>query len=170
MQSRSNLDSSNAPARHRQIRAQGAWRRASGACLVIAALLAGCATQETVPVEDTPGSTAQLELAAGIAAYDAGDYVKAIRLLLTSDGIWRSSLQTRATAQKYIAFSHCLSNRPQPCKQSFSDLLRMKPDFELAAAEAGHPLWGAAFRQAKQEAAGRAGAEAAGSTLARAAR
>ena len=134
-------------------------------------LAAGCATPGAPPVADGPGSPAQRELAAGIERFDKGEYVAAIRTLLTSDEIWRASLQTRVTAQKYVAFSHCLSNRPLPCKQSFSDLLRMKPDFELAAAEAGHPQWGAAFRQAKAEAAGglaAPSAEPASRTLARA--
>jgi hypothetical protein len=83
--------------------------------------------------------------------YDKGDYVQALRALLTAQEIWRAPTETKVTAQKYVAFSHCLLNRPQPCKQSFRDLLRMKPDFELEAAEAGHPLWGAEFKQAKQE-------------------
>jgi hypothetical protein len=97
--------------------------------------------------------TVDQELAAGIALYDKGEYVQAIRTLLTAQQIWSGPMETRVTAQKYVAFSHCLLNRPVPCKASFSDLLRLKPDFELAAAEAGHPQWGAAFLQAKQEAA-----------------
>lgn len=96
--------------------------------------------------------TVDQELAAGIALYDQGEYVQAIRTLLTAQQIWSGPMQTRVTAQKYVAFSHCLLDRPVPCKASFSDLLGLKPDFELAAAEAGHPQWGAAFRQAKQEA------------------
>lgn len=125
--------------------------------LAAALALAGCATlgvpgSSTAAADSSDTGAAQLELAAGISQYDKGEYVAAIRTLLTSDQIWRGPMDSRVTAQKYVAFSHCLLNRPQPCKQSFSDLLRMKPDFDLAAAEAGHPQWGAAFRQAKREA------------------
>ena len=130
--------------------------------LAMALGLCGCATLaalgDTTPADATAGAQAgpqvgaQRDLAAGVDLFDKGDYVAAIRSLLTSEEIWRGPLQTRVTAQKYVAFSHCLLKRPQPCKQSFSDLLRMKPDFELAAAEVGHPLWGAAFREAKREA------------------
>jgi hypothetical protein len=128
------------------------------ACLGMLAMalgLCGCATP--APLGDTAPAHAampdtQRDLAAGVDLFDKGDYLAAIRSLLTSEEIWRGPLQTRVTAQKYVAFSHCLLKRPQPCKQSFSDLLRMKPDFELAAAEVGHPLWGAAFREAKREA------------------
>jgi hypothetical protein len=97
---------------------------------------------------------ARRELDAGMALYDKGDYVNTIRSLLTAKEIWRTSIDTKVTAQKYIAFSHCLLQRPEPCTQSFRDLLRLKPDFELAAAEAGHPMWSSAFRQAKREVAG----------------
>ncbi len=109
------------------------------------------------------GGGAQRDLAAGIDLYDKGDYVAAIRTLLTSREIWQAPLPTRVTAHKYVAFSHCLSNRPRPCKQSFSDLLQLQPDFELAAAESGHPLWRDAFRQAKREV-GAAGGSVAGSS------
>lgn len=110
--------------------------------------------QENAPADSSMGiETADRELAAGVALYDNGDYVQAIRSLLTSQWIWVAPLETRVTAQKYIAFSHCLLNRPKPCMASFGDLLKIKPDFELAAAEAGHPQWGAAFKQAKRQAA-----------------
>ncbi len=72
-----------------------------------------------------------------------------------AQGIWQASLDLEVTAYKYVAFSHCLLNRPKPCQQSFSDLLRLKPDYELAAAEAGHPQWSSAFKQARQETAAR---------------
>ena len=139
------------------------------ALLAAATLLSACATLATpgAASPDSPGEPAavpaadsaavvadpaDLELAAGIALYDQGEYVQAIRSLLTSQWVWVAPLETRVTAQKYVAFSHCLLNRPKPCKSSFSDLLKMKPDFELAAAEAGHPQWSAAFKQAKKEA------------------
>ena len=126
---------------------------ARAGALATVLLVAACATPGAPTAADGPGSTAQRELAEGIELFDKGEYVASIRVLLTSDEIWRASLQTRVTAQKYVAFGHCLSNRPGPCEQSFRDLLRMKPDFKLAAAEAGHPQWGTAFKQAQRDAA-----------------
>lgn len=121
------------------------------ALLLVAALaVSGCA-QFGMGAGFADRAEAHRRLDAGIALYDKGDYVNAIRSLLTAEEIWRAPVDTKITAQKYIAFSHCLLERPEPCKQSFRDLLRLKPDFELAAAEAGHPLWSAAFRQAKRE-------------------
>lgn len=129
----------------------GVMRRLRRSLLLAAAL----ATTGCAHVAPGPGfaddAEARRELDAGIALYDKGDYVNTIRSLLTAKEIWRAPVATRITAQKYIAFSHCLLNRPEPCKQSFRDLLALKPDFELAAAEAGHPMWSAAFAQAKRE-------------------
>jgi hypothetical protein len=121
------------------------------AALAAAMSMTACASLGG-PAADGPGSEAQQRLAEGIAQFDQGDYVTAIRTLLTSDEIWRASLATQVTARKYVAFSHCLSDRPRLCKQSFAELLRMAPDFRLAAAEAGHPQWGAVFEQARREA------------------
>lgn len=135
----------------------GQW--AGAGLLAALVLVSGCATLGLpTTAAGEPGTTqvdaasAERDLAAGIDLYDKGDYVSAIRTLLTSREIWQAPMPTRVTAHKYVAFSHCLSNRPQPCKQSFSDLLQLQPDFDLAAAESGHPLWRDAFRQAKREA------------------
>lgn len=124
-------------------------------------LLGGCATLAEQPPAGMAGAGAvaadeagaRRELAAGVELYDKGDYVLALRSLLKAQGIWQASPDLRVTAHKYVAFSHCLLNRPKPCKQSFSDLLALKPDFELSPAEAGHPQWSGAFKQARQEAA-----------------
>ena len=131
-------------------------RRAAllAAAFAVALTTAGCASLGT---HDGPGSAAQRQLAEGIAHYDRGDYVAAIRTLMTSEEIWRASLQTQVTARKYLAFSHCLSDRPDVCRQTFVELLRVQPDFQLAAAEAGHPQWGKVFEQARREAASNRG-------------
>jgi|SRR5690606_25224037 len=122
--------------------------RAAGFALALT--MAACAS---LGVDDGPGSAAQRQLAEGIAHYDQGNYVAAIRTLMTSEEIWRASPQTQVTARKYLAFSHCLSDRPDLCRQTFAELLRVAPDFRLAAAEAGHPQWGKVFEQARREAA-----------------
>ena len=129
----------------------GAARSRRALFLAVAFAIAGCAQLDTGGRFEN-NTEARRELDAGIALYDMGDYVNTIRSLLTAKEIWRAPVDTKITAQKYIAFSHCLLQRPEPCTQSFRDLLRLKPDFELAAAEAGHPMWSAAFKQAKREA------------------
>ena len=132
------------------------WHRTAllAAAFAVALTTSACAT---LGVDDGPGSAAQRQLAEGIAHYDQGDYVAAIRTLMTSAEIWEGSLQTQVTARKYLAFSHCLSNRADLCRQTFVELLRLQPDFRLAAAEAGHPQWGKVFEQARDEAAQRGG-------------
>jgi hypothetical protein len=52
-------------------------------------------------------------------------------------------------AHKYLAFIHCISGREQRCRDEFRAALKIDPSFELAANEAGHPIWGPAFRSAK---------------------
>ena len=130
------------------IKSAGLSRRAL--LLAAALVISGCA-QLDLGAGLANDAEARRELDAGIALYDKGDYVNTIRSLLTAKEIWQAPVDTKITAQKYIAFSHCLLQRPEPCKQSFRDLLRLKPDFELAAAEAGHPMWSSAFAQAKRE-------------------
>jgi hypothetical protein len=126
----------------------------------------GSTTTTTIPAGASAATTGDRELAAGVELYDKGEYVPAIRTLLTAQEIWSGPIETRVTAQKYVAFSHCLLDRPMPCKAAFGELLKMRPGFELSAAEAGHPQWGAAFAQAKQEAAAGAAVQpAAGSRL-----
>jgi tetratricopeptide (TPR) repeat protein len=142
----------------------------AGAVLAAALALSACATPDPVrapvappaaPVESpSPDASraaadAASELAAGVALYEQGHYVDAIRSLSTAQEIWRAPAGLQVTAYKYLAFSHCLLKRPQPCRDSFRKLLAVKPDFELAAAEAGHPLWTEPFDQAKREAAAR---------------
>jgi hypothetical protein len=137
------------PATAVPMRRNAARSAVSLSALAVALLTAGCAALGV----DGSGDAAERRLAEGIAHYDQGDYVAAIRTLMTADEIWRGPLQTQVTARKYVAFSHCLSERPQLCRQSFAELLRLQPDFRLAPAEAGHPQWGKVFEQARREAA-----------------
>lgn len=119
---------------------------------LIAALhtLAGC---QSAPLRDLRlemkgvfGSTrGEPALAIGIRQYEEGNYVGAAESLnralfegLTADG--------RVKAHKYLAFIHCVSNRPSACLVEFRRALDIRPDLELSAAEAGHPIWGPVFR------------------------
>lgn len=115
---------------------------------------AGAAESEgKVAAQPGPG---EQRLAEGVALYDQGKFAAAIRKLQTSREIWADEPATRIAAYKYLAFSHCVLNRRQPCRRAFDALLKLDPGFDLTAAEIGHPLWGPVFRQAKQESAKRA--------------
>ncbi len=86
-----------------------------------------------------------------MTAYDAADYVKSVKVFQDAlKEVLPPDEQLRA--RKFTAFSYCLSNRMTLCQQEFEKILQSKPDFELAAAEAGHPSWGPTFRRAKARA------------------
>ena len=57
----------------------------------------------------------------------------------------------RARAHKHLAFIHCASGREQLCRSEFRKALAVDRELELAAAEAGHPVWGPVFRVLKKE-------------------
>ena len=121
--------------------------------VLLAVTLAGC---ESAPVKDFQRDFMSLfqknkgepDLANGIKQYDDGNYREAARLLQSGlDQGLSSSDQVRA--HKYLAFTHCVSGREQRCRDEFRAALKIDPSFELAASEAGHPIWGPAFRTAK---------------------
>ena len=120
---------------------------------VLAAVLAGCESaaiksfqQDIKSLFQTPKGTQ--DLADGIKQYEDGNYSEAARLLQSGlDQGLRSDDQVKA--HKYLAFIHCISGREQRCRDEFRAALKIDPSFELAANEAGHPIWGPAFRSAK---------------------
>lgn len=87
-------------------------------------------------------------LTEAMAAYDAADYIKSVKGF--QDALKETlSADNQQKARKFSAFSYCLSNRMTLCQQEFEKILQQQPDFDLAAAEAGHPSWGPSFRRAK---------------------
>ena len=83
-----------------------------------------------------------------MTAYDAADYNKSVKGF--QDALKETlSSDNQLKARKFTAFSYCLSNRMTQCQQEFEKILQSQPDFDLAAAEAGHPSWGPSFRRAK---------------------
>jgi Tfp pilus assembly protein PilF len=119
----------------------------------VAAVLAGC---ESAPVKTLQqefralfqGSKGAPDLANGIKQYEDANYTEAARLLQSAldQGLGMSE---QVTAHKYLAFIHCVSGRERRCRDEFRAALKIDPSFELAANEAGHPIWGPAFRAAK---------------------
>ncbi len=96
----------------------------------------------------------------GVAMYNNGDYNGAIKRLTSANEIWGAtgSRLVQLEALKYSAFSYCVSGRQLQCRQQFEKALKIDIDFDLAAGEKGHPLWGPVFtkvQKAAQKAAGK---------------
>jgi tetratricopeptide (TPR) repeat protein len=106
-------------------------------------VMAGCAALRPVYAPDY--------LAQGLQAYDRGEFAQAERLLLEGIQSGRLNRPDQAEAYKFLAFVYCTSDRLDPCKKAFRHALELQPQLELAAAEAGHPVWGPVFRGVKAE-------------------
>jgi len=121
----------------------------------LATVLAGC---ESAPVKSVQESITGLvqsgnvkgdqTLQSGIRQYEEGNYSEASRLLQAAldQGLGKTD---QVRAHKYLAFIHCVSGRDARCRDEFRAALRIDPSFELAANEAGHPIWGPVFRSVK---------------------
>ncbi|MGH8702698.1 MAG: TssQ family T6SS-associated lipoprotein [Burkholderiales bacterium] len=123
---------------------------------LVAALAAGLAGCESATIKSLQQDLRTLfqapkgtqDLADGIKQYEDANYSEAARLLQSSlDQGLRTDDEVKA--HKYLAFIHCISGREQRCRDEFRAALKIDPSFELAANEAGHPIWGPAFRAAK---------------------
>jgi Tfp pilus assembly protein PilF len=121
---------------------------------LLAAVLAGC---ETAPIKGIQqgisglfqgGNKGEQALQNGIRQYENGNYAEASRLLQASldQGLGQAD---QVRAHKYLAFIHCVSGRDGRCRDEFREALKIDPSFELAANEAGHPIWGPVFRSVK---------------------
>ncbi|MEN4917197.1 TssQ family T6SS-associated lipoprotein [Achromobacter spanius] len=119
--------------------------------LGFSALLAGCAGVSTLQPESPPTAEALDQLQQVRDQYSAGRYGEVIRGVATSDALATSSKAVRIEAYKLQAFSYCVSRYAQLCEDSFSRILALDPAFELAANEAGHPVWGPAFQRARAQ-------------------
>ena len=89
----------------------------------------------------------QLEL--GIRRYEEGAYRNAARQFQAALDLGLDGKPDRVTAHKYLAFIACSSGRETSCRDEFRKALHVDANFDLTAAEAGHPVWGAAFRSVK---------------------
>lgn len=87
-------------------------------------------------------------LAAGIRQYEDGNYAEASKQLQGALGQGLSTAD-RVKAHKYLAFIACVTDRAATCRDEFRKALAIDPNMELAAAEAGHPVWGPVFRSVK---------------------
>lgn len=132
------------------------------AVILIVPLLAGCETLRSLQdgpstaerdeprQKPKPKPTAEALLTSGVREFEEGNYVQAERLLRASLAAGLGARASRARAHKYLAFTYCVSGRNEQCRQEFSRALQADPKFSLTAAEAGHPIWGPAFRSVSQ--------------------
>lgn len=118
------------------------------------------ASTTAAPEQAAETSAGARKLADGIAQYEAGDFSAAIRSLQASE-IDAEPVESRIRAGKYLAFSYCVTQRRTLCRRTFDSVLRLDRDFTLSPVEAGHPLWGPVFAQARKAAAQPARSEAA---------
>jgi hypothetical protein len=98
---------------------------------------------------DTVKSEPELLFAEGTELYEKGDYKAAIRKLQAAKDAASDASAIQQNSLKYLAFSYCVTGQKALCKVQFVSLLKMTPEFQLSRAEAGHPLWGPVFKEAK---------------------
>lgn len=138
------------------------------AYLLLPFLLAACATapapapappaeeateapaRSEAPAEDPAARVAAQNLGQGIRAYENGQY-KAARQSLKSALEGPLPDADQVTANKLLAFIACASGQRDTCKAHFRKALAIDPTFALSRTEAGHPVWGKAFRDVKAE-------------------
>ncbi len=94
---------------------------------------------------------AEQELRAGIAAYENGQHKKSQQLLKNALSLGLTGKSDKVTANKYLAFMACANQQRDVCKGYFRKAVMIDARFELNKAEAGHPMWGKAFKEVKAE-------------------
>ena len=107
--------------------------------------------KEAPPPKVVLPSKGEQELATGIKSYEEGEYKTAAKQLQTALDLGLDVKRDQATAHKYLAFIICKSARDKSCRDEFQKALDADPNFELAPAEAGHPIWGPALKSVKAE-------------------
>lgn len=125
------------------------------ALLLFTAVLVGCTTPPPpAPAPAAPSGLAELmertaerALVEGIRLYDEGQYPAAEAALKRALQAGLASPRDQATAHKLIAFVACTSAREATCEAAFRAARSADPAFELAKAEAGHPMWGPVYRR-----------------------
>lgn len=123
------------------------WLAPVLACLA----LSGCATIAGLKQDLSSlfqSSKGEKDLDAGVKAYEDANYRQAARLIQTGLDSGLTNPE-KVRAHKYLAFIHCVSGQLQQCRDEFGKALDLDPSFDLREDEAGHPIWGPAFRSAK---------------------
>jgi Tfp pilus assembly protein PilF len=114
-------------------------------------VLYGCAcVQQGEGQPSSTGERGEQLLLTGIRAYENGKYNEAMKALQASLNRGLGD-RDQVRAHKYLAFIDCISNEDAKCRSQFRMALTIDPAFELAPAEAGHPIWGPVFRSVKDQ-------------------
>lgn len=114
----------------------------------IALSLAGCTGLRSAA--DAPPTPAALQALEQVQTdYQAGRYGDVIKYVARSDDLATAPASVRVPALKLQAFSYCVSKYVPLCEDTFARILAIDPSFELSPSEAGHPVWGAAFKRVK---------------------
>jgi hypothetical protein len=100
-------------------------------------------------VTEQKKSVVEQKLSIGVREYEEGNYLNSMEALKSVLDTNMADKMSKVSANKYLAFIHCISAKEELCKEYFSKLLEIDQDFELTPAEAGHPIWGPAFRSVK---------------------
>ena len=113
----------------------------------------GCSTGPVrdVGLDKLSPRKAEQDLSTGIKNYEDGNYKTAAKSLQSALELGLTFDSDAVQAHKYLAFIHCLSNREKQCRDEFRKALEKDNKFDLEPAEAGHPIWGPAFRAVKAE-------------------
>jgi hypothetical protein len=120
--------------------------------LIMVGMLICCGragTGSNVRENSPPPKERDQTLAAGIKSYEEGKYKDSTKLLQEALAKGLPDRESQVEAHKYLAFVHCVSGREMECADEFKKALELDPNFELQAAEAGHPLWGPVYRGVK---------------------
>ncbi len=127
--------------------------RAALALPVSILLLSACTglPQRAAPVVDHNKiwQTSRLALDQGRFRYEQGDFERAVMWLRESLDLKLSSVGETVEAHKLLAFIACSRGDMPACRNHFRSVLGLAPNFELAKAEAGHPMWGPVFIEEK---------------------
>ena len=94
---------------------------------------------------------AEQALASGLKSYENGNYALAAKQLKSALDNELTFKSDQVMAHKYLAFVHCASDRKRQCRAQFVEAFETDPDFELSAAEMGHPLWGPVYRDVQAQ-------------------
>ena len=122
---------------------------------LVVLLMSGCQNMSPLACDTaqthSAGTPTNKKMNYGVLSYEEGNYqasTMALQGVLETDS---SSRQEKIKAYKYLAFIHCVSGRDAMCRDYFKKALEIDPNFNLDAAEAGHPIWGPSFRSVKSK-------------------
>ncbi|MEN3365081.1 MAG: hypothetical protein V7606_2355 [Burkholderiales bacterium] len=121
-----------------------------------AALFLSACAQLPKPGDGLPGlfhSEAQTLYQQGLVKYRESHFDAALADFSTATASGKLSSAEAVNARKHMAFIHCSNGRELLCREQFQAILKVEPQFELAANETSHPVWGPVWRSVKGAAA-----------------